>query len=211
MKNIELAIIERSLDFATYQALFAEASPAYTDKQTSFLPLNARRMDRLLKKDRTLAKAVEQIQQISRPLHILVITEPWCGDAAQIIPPLLQLIEKNEQISLSFSLRDQEPKLIDAFLTNGNRAIPIVIVLDPQKEYEVMGAWGPRPTEAQHMMLQGLNQWRQMPDGPDKKAFYDKLYVDLQKWYASDKTRATQLELLKVLQTCLTDEVASVG
>lgn len=200
MRNLPAAILNRSFSFEAYQELFTDESTDYTEKQAGFLPLNARRMARLLKRDRLLAEARTQIKKIDRPVHLLVITEPWCGDAAQVIPPLVQMVEQNEQLQMSFLLRDKELELMDAFLTNGSRAIPKIIILDPTQDYQILGAWGPRPHGAQEMMDLGLGQWRKMPDGLEKQEFYADLYIRLQKWYTKDKARSIQTEFLQVLE-----------
>lgn len=214
MKNIPEAIVKDSLSFEAYQQLFAldspEVSGVYTEKQKAYFPLNTKRMARLLKKDRLLAEAPERIQQIKRPLHLLVITEPWCGDAAQVIPPIVQMVEQNAYLTLSFVLRDQQPELMDAFLTNGSRAIPKVVFLDPEEDYLVLGAWGPRPTDAQGMMDVGLEKWRQMPEGEAKQQFHADLYAQLQKWYTKDKTMATQEAFLGALESSLSKQRAPV-
>lgn len=214
MKYIPEAIIKEALSFEAYQQLFAvdapETSGVYTEKQKAYFPLNAKRMARLLKKDRLLAEAPERIQQIKRPLHLLVITEPWCGDAAQVIPPIVQMVEQNEYLSLSFIMRDQQLELMDAFLTNGSRAIPKIIFLDPEENYQVLGVWGPRPTDAQDMMDAGLEKWRQMPEGEAKQQFHADLYTQLQKWYTKDKTMATQAAFLDALESSLSNQEASV-
>jgi len=200
MRNLPAAIVNRSFSLEAYQELFTGESTGYTEKQAGFIPLNARRMARLLKRDRLLAEARTQIKKIDRPVHLLVITEPWCGDAAQIIPLLVQMVEQNEHLQISFLLRDKELELIDAFLTNGSRSIPKIIILDPAQNYQVLGAWGPRPDEAQEMMDSGLSQWRKMAEGLEKQQFYADLYIRLQKWYTKDKAKSIQTEFLQVLE-----------
>lgn len=214
MKKLPVSLLDRSFSFEAYQALFgavlAGKPTAYTEKQASFLALNAKRMARLLKKDRLLAEANARVAPIDQPLHLLVITEPWCGDAAQVIPPVVQLAAQNEYIELSFVLRDEEPELIDAFLTNGSRAIPKVLFLDPEHSYTVLGSWGPRPVGAQEMMTKGLSKWQQMPDGSAREQFYADLYAELQKWYMQDKTKSTQRELLQALEASLENKATLV-
>ena len=55
---------------------------------------------------------------------------PSCADA---VPGL----------ELRMLRRDQHPEVMDRYLTNGSRSIPIVIVLD--EEFRELGHWGPRP------------------------------------------------------------------
>ena len=86
----------------------------------------------------------------ARVKNVLVITEPWCGDSLAIFPVVAKLfIEAGCEIRVV--RRDEHPDLIDQFLTNGGRAIPIVIVLDDQ--YRERFHWGPRPKPAQDIVM----------------------------------------------------------
>lgn len=80
---------------------------------------------------------------------VLVITEPWCGDSLAILPVVLALFEQ-AGAEVRIVRRDEHPELIDAFLTRGGRAIPIVLVLDDA--YGVRLRWGPRPSPAQRVV-----------------------------------------------------------
>lgn len=80
------------------------------------------------------------------PLKILVITEPWCGDSTAILPVIQKLFEDHDT-EIRVLLRDQNPELIDRFLTNGARAIPILLILDAKGNF--LAKYGPRPETAQ--------------------------------------------------------------
>ena len=73
-------------------------------------------------------------------------------------------------------LRDANPEVMDQYLTNGSRSIPIVIALD--EDFQEMGHWGPRPTE--------LQAWVMANRGTMPKA---ELYPQVRKWYARDRER----------------------
>ncbi len=81
-------------------------------------------------------------------LKILVITEPWCGDSTAILPVLLKFFE-NKTAEFRIVLRDENPQLMDMFLTNGARAIPIVVVMDRAGNY--LFHFGPRPKVVQQI------------------------------------------------------------
>src|SRR5690606_25609974 len=51
-----------------------------------FAKLNWSRTQRWLKKGVVLPEVAEKIKAINTPQHWIVITEPWCGDAAQCVP-----------------------------------------------------------------------------------------------------------------------------
>jgi len=85
------------------------------------------------------------------PHNILIVTEPWCGDSLAIFPVVTKFLTA-AGFPIRIILRDEHPHLIDRFLTNGGRAIPIVIVADA--EFEERFHWGPRPAEAQAMVTE---------------------------------------------------------
>lgn len=85
-------------------------------------------------------------------LHFLTITEDWCGDAMVINPIIRKLVEA-ANLKMHVALRDADTDLIDRHLTNGGRAIPIVLILNEQGE--LVGKWGPRAPEVQAMVMEG--------------------------------------------------------
>jgi hypothetical protein len=82
-------------------------------------------------------------------LKIIVLTETWCGDSLAIVPVLLMLLEGIDNVEVRFLLRDENPDLMDLYLTNGSRSIPKIIFLD--KDYHPLGHWGPRPKVVQEI------------------------------------------------------------
>jgi thiol-disulfide isomerase/thioredoxin len=89
----------------------------------------------------------EELQKHS--LQFLTITEDWCGDAMMINPIIRKLAEAAD-IDFRVALRDADTSLIDRHLTNGGRAIPIILILNEQGE--ILGKWGPRAPEVQQMV-----------------------------------------------------------
>ena len=86
----------------------------------------------------------------SGPHHVLVITEPWCGDSLAIFPVIAKLFTE-AGCEVRVVQRDAHPELIDQFLTNGGRAIPIAVVLD--EAFNERFHWGPRPAPAQSIVI----------------------------------------------------------
>jgi hypothetical protein len=78
---------------------------------------------------------------------------------------------------------------MDAFLTNGSRSIPKLIIINKESN-EVVESWGPRPQAIQNMVI---NFKKEFPN-----ADHDELVKNLHLWYARDKTNAIQDEF-KVL------------
>lgn len=155
-----------------------------------YTKLNAQRSKRIAKTVTLNADLVDQIKSIKENQNWVLITESWCGDAANGVPVLSALAELNNQIDLRIVLRDSNLELMDDFLTNGGRSIPKLIVTDDQ--FNVQFTWGPRPKIAQEL----YDEWRkshvQVP--------YKEFQVELQKWYNQDAGKSIQDEIRKLLQ-----------
>ncbi|MEG0386034.1 MAG: thioredoxin family protein [Solibacillus sp.] len=114
-------------------------------------------------------------------VHILAITEDWCGDA-MLNNPIIRKIAEAANVEIRTVLRDADTDLIDRYLTNGGRAIPIYILLN--EAGEVLGQWGPRAPELQQFVMENRAQL------PDKE---DPNFEEAQKeMYGSFKTKYTE-------------------
>lgn len=162
------------------------------EEMTGYTQLNLRRMNRLNKTTRLNPEVEEIIKGIQRPQIWLVISEAWCGDAAQVLPVIYKMAEANERVSLKIILRDEHPEVIDQYLTNGGRSIPKVIAMDAE-DLAVTGVWGPRPELLQQQVLDGKKQ------GIPK----EKVNLDTQRWYTQDKTRSIQNEFVSLFESKL--------
>lgn len=205
MKNIPTSVIEQAYTYENYRQLidhlFAENKTTGDDHSPAMLnytKLNLSRMNRLDKRSRLTDKTIEQLAKIEQPVIWLVITEGWCGDAAQIVPVLNHMAGENENITLRFILRDENLAITDAFLTNGARAIPKVLVLDATT-LEVLTTWGPRPAEMQKMVMDAKAASLATVDEEERKAISEASANNLHLWYAKDKTLTIQAEFLEVL------------
>jgi hypothetical protein len=100
----------------------------------------------------------ENVYKISllNSYRILVITEPWCGDSLALLPVIRKVSESRPDWEMKVIRRDENPGLIDQYLTNGARAIPIFLFLD-EKGKPVL-KWGPRPDTAQQIFEDHRNQ-----------------------------------------------------
>lgn len=152
--------------------------------------LNRHRMNRLNKTVKLREELQEAIAAIDEPMTWLVLSEAWCGDAAQNLPVINQVAQLNEHISLRIILRDEHLDIMDELLTNGGRSIPKLVALNA--ENEVVFQWGPRPAPVQEM----VNAYKAMPE-PKKP--YSEFTEEVQKWYAVDKTATMQAEFLELL------------
>jgi hypothetical protein len=115
--------------------------------------------------------------------RLLVLAEDWCGDASSTIPLVAKLVDQVPGLELRILRRDESPAVMDRYLTNGSRSIPIVIALD--EEFRELGHWGPRPRE--------LQAWVMANRASIPKA---ELYPKVRQWYARDRGESTLREVL---------------
>ena len=190
-------IFDSGMNYSSYRELVH--SLLLADKTTGedsseamlhYTKMNQQRMNRVEKTTVLTPAILSAITSIKQSYKFLVITEGWCGDAAQIVPIINQIVlAAPEKLSLKLVLRDQNLPLIDAHLTNGGRAIPVLLILDENDEL-VLPKWGPRPAILQTL----LADWKQ--ETSDMMVLAERLHG----WYAKDKTQATQVELVEVLR-----------
>ncbi len=205
MQFIEKSILEAAYTYEGYRQLIDDlydqqksTGEDHSEEMMHYTKLNIARMNRLDKRSRLTVETLQQLAKIDRPITWLVITEGWCGDAAQIVPVLNHLAKENTNITLRFILRDRNLAVIDAFLTNKARAIPKVLVLDT-KISEVLATWGPRPNEAQQLVMSAKAESLATDDLNLRQQISSKAAEQLHLWYAKDKTKAIQEEFLEVL------------
>ena len=118
------------------------------------------------------------------PRKLLVIAEDWCGDASSTVPVIARLADASPNLELRIILRDQNPEVMNQYLTNGSRSIPIVIALD--EDFREVGHWGPRPRELQAWVMANR------PIIPKAE-----LYPQVRQWYARDRGETTMREVLE--------------
>ncbi|MFK8008954.1 MAG: thioredoxin family protein [Saprospiraceae bacterium] len=203
MKKITRDIIEKAWTYEEYRTkideLFEQGKTTgdnHSEAMMNYTKLNIFRMKRLDKTTRLTENSVAQIQKENRKITWLVITEAWCGDAAQVIPVLNKLAEENSNIDLKMILRDENLEVMDQFLTNGSRSIPILIVLDSES-LEVLNSWGPRPVEVQNMVMEAKSNAINNPE--ESKEIWDEVKKNAQLWYTKDKSKTIQAEILEML------------
>lgn len=194
-KKIEPAYLEKAISYEAYTALVADllaqgrtTGPDQSEAMVHYTQLNQQRMHRLEKVTEVLPSAEMLIRGIALPQTWLVLTEAWCGDAAQSIPVMHALAALNPLIELKFLLRDENLPLMDRYLTGGvSRSIPKLIGLDTTTS-SVLFTWGPRPAPLQAIFLQ------MKADGVE----YHHIKEELQRWYNKDRTVTIQQELSAV-------------
>src|SRR6185295_2275683 len=70
------------------------------------------------------------------PKKILALAEAWCGDVYRELPTIVRLVEATG-MSLRIFLRDENPDIMDEFLSNEgrSRAIPVFVFYTADHHY----------------------------------------------------------------------------
>lgn len=212
MTHLQTGVWEKAYTYADYRQIIDDlmaqgktTGDKHDPDMLEYTRMNTVRMNRLDKSSKLEEEVVSRLGDLQRPMHWLTITEGWCGDAALIVPVIEQMAEACPQATHKLILRDEHLDIMDAFLTDGGRAIPIVIILDAHT-HEVLGHWGPRPAGAQRVMVAAKERMAQAAQDDAREAIFHEVKVDLQKWYAADKSHAIQSEFLDIL-TQVAEEV----
>ncbi len=200
MKSIaylfENGIVRNMYTYPEYMLLMEQVvaegkttGPQQSEELSYYTKLNLHRMQRLNKTVELTPALREAIGKIKVRQTWFILTEAWCGDAAQIIPVLATAAKANSLIEMKFLLRDENHDLMNLYLTNGGRSIPKLISVDSQ--YHELFNYGPRPAGA----LKLLAEYKANPE-KTYKAFSE----DIQRWYLADKTQSIQNELTALLE-----------
>ena len=162
----------------------------HSDKMLEYSRLNVHRMSRIDRTTKLTSETTQALGELNHNLCWLVLSEAWCGDAAQNLPIIAKMADSTSYVSLKILLRDENPDIMDAFLTNGGRAIPKLICIN-NVSLKVLWDWGPRPAPAQDML-------RAHKASPDDN--HEDFVKQVQLWYARDKGRTLQQEILTLLE-----------
>lgn len=181
--------IKGGISYNRYKQQMAEDLVLNADlKIKEYINLNQSRMHRVEKTYSIAPEILNQVNNLKHKIYWLILTEHWCGDASQMLPVFNKITEaSNDKIEMKLVYRDQNPELMDAYLTDGSRSIPKLIQLD--EHFNVTGIWGPRPNTAQQLV-------KQLKSNPATAALYAN---DLHLWYAKDKQKSVEAEIVKLL------------
>jgi pantothenate kinase-related protein Tda10 len=200
MINTIKQAVGNSFSYADYRknvtSLIAEGKSTGHTQSPDLLhysELNETRMNRLEKTISISEDVITKLQNLDKKYIWLVLSEGWCGDAAQIVPVIHKMAEATDMVELKIALRDDNDALMQHFLTNGGKAIPKLIVLDAET-LEVVLDWGPRPHGAKQLIL----EYKAAHGIVDETA-----KIELQKWYLHDKGISIQNEIVEMHEEVL--------
>lgn len=194
--------IDRSISFNEYytlvEKLATEGGTTGDDQSQAMIDytkLNYSRIKRILKTTDAIPEINETLACFSDKITWLVIAESWCGDAAQNVPVMQIMAEVNPNITVRVILRDDNPELMNQYLTNGGKSIPKLICLD--ENLNELGTWGPRP--------QFLQDWMKK-EKANPTMEMSELKEQFQIWYTKDKGQTLQKEMLLLMKGWLQKE-----
>ncbi|MDN3724183.1 thioredoxin family protein [Aequorivita sp. SDUM287046] len=198
MKYIIENSINNAMDYTQYNLLFKQLVEAgsttgvQTQEKIDYTKLNVSRSKRLDKTAEILTEQAQILKNFPDKQTWLVISEPWCGDAAQTLPYLNKMAQLSENIYLRIVLRDDNPELMDKFLTNGTRSIPILIMVD--ENFNVNQTFGPRSKAATKLVA----------DYKTRHGKIDDTFKEmLQLWYNQDKGLSIVNDILETTEVAL--------
>ncbi|WP_421801246.1 thioredoxin family protein [Flagellimonas sp.] len=195
VKNMIQGGIENGMDYIEYVTVLNElvskgktTGSEQSEQRIAHTKLNASRIRRI---DKTVSIAEDQLkvfQNISEKQVWLVLLESWCSDGAQAIPVFNKVAKSTPKIELKIIMRDENPKLMDRFLTNGTRSIPKLLVSN--EEGDLLHIWGPRPEVAAKMVEAYKEQYGKVDE---------KFKRELQIWYNKDGGKSIVDELIRMV------------
>lgn len=199
--NIMNSIFEtakRSFNYPEFtmllENLMKEGKTTGNNQREEYLFYTRLNLQRMKRWDKTFSLRKDVLEKINtvQPQDWWVITEGWCGDSAQNLPAIEKMARASAgKINLHIILRDENPQIMDQYLTNGtSRSIPIIVAFDQQGNQ--LFRWGPRPADAQALLM----AWKSNPTSSTFEQFEKEMHT----WYAKDKGNAVQDEILQLLQ-----------
>ncbi|MBD0777057.1 thioredoxin family protein [Maribacter sp. ANRC-HE7] len=204
LENLELTTeeiiqkgIEKGMSYPDYRALMdglaaagKATGPEVSEDMVNYTLLNQRRMKRLDKTLKIDEASADRIKGYTgNKVTWLVLTESWCGDAAQSLPMIHKVAALNDDISLKIILRDENLEIMNRFLTNGAMSIPKLVMVEDASG-KILNEWGSRPKTAQQMVVDYKNEHGVLT--PEFKE-------ELQVWYNKDKGQSMLNDLLELL------------
>lgn len=196
MKMIIADSLLRSYTYDEYRKIVSDllhqglsSGDEQSDDLTNYSKLNEVRMHRLDKTMTIDETSIQQLLSLKGKYIWLVLSEGWCGDAAQLLPIFNKMALLAVAIDLKIVFRDENQELMNMFLTNGSKSIPKLLILE-KETLEVLKNWGPRPKGATQLIKSYKEQYGIIDETAK---------IELQMWYLQDKGLSTQKEIIDLM------------
>ena len=196
-KQIVKSSLEKSMSYESYVEMIehyvktkSTSGANKSEALVEFTKLNQRRVKRWNKTLKLSDKLINEVENFENlQVTWLVITESWCGDAAHILPVINKVASISNKINMRVVFRDENLELMDHFLTNGARSIPLLIAIDNETG-AVIKTYGSRP----EILTSMVREYKEM-HGYVSAEFKE----EIQKWYNKDKGQTIAEELCNLL------------
>ena len=117
-KSIEEGL-QKGISYVAYRTLISDllasgksSGAVQSEALLTYSKLNDKRMKRLDKTSKLTQETIVALKSIDAPVTWLVLTEGWCGDAAQSLPIINKIVSESTQITLKIILRDDHEELM---------------------------------------------------------------------------------------------------
>ena len=186
------------LTYDEYRAQWREQKDVSTDdldveerRTVHFLNYNWERQARVHDAYTPSDALQEALSGLDAPQYWMMLTEPWCGDSAFLLPVIAEAAATTDAVTLRILLRDDNLDLMDQYLTNGSRSIPKLAAFS--ETGTELFTWGPRPDGA----AQRFAELREQHD--------DKMEViaQLVEYYEEGAWQEADAELTQAIQSAV--------
>ena len=192
-------LIASGIDYPAYRKLVDDllaqgktTGENHSEAYIHYTEMGVTRMNRLDKKTELTPELVAALSEVQEKWTWLVMVEAWCGDVGQNLPVIARMADQNPNIDLRIIMRDENPEVINAYLTNGGKSVPKMVVLKSET-LEELGTWGPRPAPAQEMVMEYKHR-------EGEKEPYLEFVKKVQLWYSQDKSATLMREFTDLVR-----------
>ena len=198
-KTITKDTIKNSLSFEDFISLMTQlmeinktTGNEQTEEKIKYNKINLQRIIRSEKTFVLLPETERFIRSIKSRQYWLIIVEAWCGDVSQNLAPIYNLSKLNPLISFHIILRDDNPDIINNYLTEGSQSIPKLIILD--ENLNELAVWGPRPQGGYEILKRFKT---------NSNITKEEFHHDLHLWYFKDRGIELQKEIVELVKESL--------
>jgi hypothetical protein len=143
-------------------------------------------LDSFIQSNISINKKFFNAFQKSTISSVHLITEAWCLDACIILSLLRSIHIIKPEIDIKIYPRDKNEELMNLYLSNGSKSIPIIFALDAS--HKEIFRWGPRSQKAKEILE------------PVKEETYGVKSKVLSDFYKKELTENIQLEWLDLIK-----------
>lgn len=131
-------------------------------------------------------------------IKVLALSEPWCGDCVENLPIVAKLASLYPCFDLLVFSRDDNLDIMDRYLTDGKRVIPVFVFFD--EEGQEIGRFIERPQGARDFLARETEKHEGLSEEERQKAMYG-VRTRLRKLYKTQFREETIKEIRRILET----------